>query len=122
MMNRIDLIGYLSFDPILKTSKKGESYFVFSLGVPKYGKKGQYNYFYCTAFKKTAEHMVQILKKRDRIMISGSVDINVYQQEGQKQTKFMVLVKSFQFISRKDGENSPDPDISFIDEEFEDFN
>lgn len=115
MMNRIDLIGYLSFDPILKTSKKGESYFVFSLGVPKYGKKGQYNYFYCTAFKKTAEHMVQILKKGDRLMISGSVDINVFEQDGNKQTKFMVLVKSFQFISRKDGDN-PEPDIQFLDE------
>lgn len=117
-MNQINLLGYVGFDPVLKQSQKQMSYVQFSLGVQRIGKKGEYDFFNCTIFDKSAEAFAKNIKKGDKILVTGHVRVNQHEKNGEKKTSYSVNVVSFYFTTQsKNKEKTESKDTSFLDDE-----
>ncbi len=100
--NVITIHGRLTRDPELKTSSSGSEYCKFTVAVDRYnGKEKETDFFDCTAFGKTGVAINQYIKKGREIIVSGSMESNKTEKDGQKRTFWGVKVDSFGFCGGK---------------------
>lgn len=107
-MNNINLIGRMARDIEVKTSKGGKSYGTFCLAVNRVMEKDKADFINCVAFGKTAELIAQYVKKGEMLGVTGSLQIEQYESNGEKRIAAKVMVNQIDFISgsKKEGGNS----------------
>lgn len=101
-MNKIELIGRLTRDVEVKTSKSKVSVATLTLAVNrKYAKDGEQNvdFIDCVAFGKLVDVLTKYTKKGMKIAITGSLNINSYlNKEGKTKTSPVVVIDDFFFV------------------------
>lgn len=107
-MNKLVIIGRITKDLEVKTSKNGKSYLFFSIAVDRAYKDAQGNrttdFIDCRCFGKTAEIIGRYFGKGQKIGVVGSLE--TYKSpgaDGKDVTFYYVNVSEFDFIeSRKE--------------------
>ena len=96
-MNAVQLMGRLTKDPELKYGASGNAYCKFTIAVNRAFKKDEVDFINCTCFGKTAEAMGEYSRKGDQIGVCGSLQVDVYEKDGEKKFSTSVTVQSFTF-------------------------
>ena len=108
-VNKVILVGNLGRDPEARKTANGASVCGFSLATTeKYkDKSGQQveetEWHNITAWNKSAEIMVQYLKKGSSVYIEGKLKTQSWEDNGQKKYRTEIVVQSFQFLDSKQG-------------------
>jgi len=107
--NHVTLAGNLTRDPELKYTPKGTAICAFTIAINRKWKsdsgeeKESVAFIDHKAFGKTAEVIAQYLKKGQPIFTVGRIDQENWDDKatGQKRSKLVVVVESFQFVGGK---------------------
>lgn len=96
-MNNVILLGRLTKDVELKISEKTKkNYAMFSLAIPN-GENT--NFIDCIAFDKVAETINVYVKKGNRLLVEGSLNISTYtDKDGNTRKSTNVMVSKITFI------------------------
>lgn len=101
-MNKLELIGRLTKDVEVKESKKGTKYANFTLAVQRKAENDKTDFIECIAFGNIAEVISKYVEKGNRILVEGTLNIDVYEdKEGKKQKQVKCIVDDFYFIDFK---------------------
>ncbi|AKX33689.1 single-strand DNA-binding protein [Spiroplasma litorale] len=99
-MNSVNLIGRITKDPELRTSKDNRAFVAFTLAVNEFSGGKQYTQFVpCFAWEKTAENMSKYVKKGAQISIEGSINVRQENVNGQYNQSVFVRANRVQFLS-----------------------
>lgn len=106
-MNKVILLGNITRDPELTSSKSGTSIVNITIAENKTiisngEKQTKTNFFPCTAFGKTAENIAKYFSKGKPILIEGSLQQEVWETDGKKNSKIKVVIEKFEFIGTRD--------------------
>lgn len=101
-MNSIIIHGRLVRDPELKTGGSGVEFCKFTVAVDRRKKEDPTDFFDCTAFGKTGAAIAQYLKKGREILVSGRMESNTTEKDGQKRTYWGISVDTFDFCGKND--------------------
>ena len=102
-MNKVILMGRLTRDAEIRYSQ-GESATAiarFSLAVDRPFQKGEADFINCVAFGKTAELIGEYLRKGRKVGVTGRLQMNRYEANGEKRTSYDVLVENIEFLEAK---------------------
>lgn len=102
-MNMIALMGRLTRDPEVKFGQSGKAYCRFSIAVNRPFSKDEADFINCVCFGKTAELIGEYFGKGQQISLTGRLQMNQYENNGEKRTTYDVIVDSFDFIGSKSG-------------------
>ncbi|AVQ32139.1 MULTISPECIES: single-stranded DNA-binding protein [Fusobacterium] len=105
-MNLVVLTGRLTRDPELKFGQSGKAYSRFSLAVDRPFQKGEADFINCVAFGKTAELIGEYLRKGRKVGVTGRLQMNRYEANGEKRTSYDVLVENIEFLESKSSGDS----------------
>ena len=106
-MNLLIIRGNLTKDVELKFSQSGMAIAKFTVAVARMKKDDGADFFNCTAFNKTAEIIADSLRKGSPILINGHVQLGNYtDKEGIKKYTTDVMVDRFEFLGKKEDNNS----------------
>ena len=105
-MNSTQLLGRLTKDPELKYGASGTAFCKFTLAVNRPYKKDETDFINCTAFSKTAETIAEYVRKGDQFAVTGRIQTDVFEKDGEKRYSTGVMVDSFTFISKTKGEGN----------------
>ena len=136
-MNLVILTGRLIKDCELKYGASGSAYARFTIAVNRMKKEDGADFISCTAFGKTAELIAEYTRKGNLIGVQGRLQQDIYEKDGQKQSKTGVTVDKVEFLESKKEETNtetpkksnkvnPKPDLNLgeqkptIDIEFDD--
>ena len=115
-MNNIQILGNMTRDCELKYAQSGTAIGSFGIAVNKKIKNqsGGYDdkamFFDVTAFGKTAENINKYFGKGSRILISGELEFQQWEKDGQKRSKVGIVCQQFDFIDKKsDPQQEPQP-------------
>lgn len=104
MLNNIKIHGYLGRDPELKEYKnaRGETHNLvnFSVGVSRVGEGT--DWFDVTFFGKRAEVIEKFFSKGSQIIVSGRMQADTYEKDGQKRKTWKLIGEDFDFCDSKD--------------------
>lgn len=115
MLNQITIMGRVTKDLELTTSKSGKSYVKFSLAVDRDQKKEDgsrdTDFISCTAFGKTAEFTSKYFGKGRMMVASGRLQMDKFtDKDGNNRTSANVIVQNAYFAdSKKDGADNVVP-------------
>lgn len=107
-MNCIQLVGRITRDPELKKSNSGKAYIRFSLAVDRPFTSDQTDFINCVVFGKTAEVMNKYVRKGHRIGLTGRLQTNKYEHNGEKRISFDVMVDNIEFLENKNNSSNND--------------
>ena len=99
-MNSTQLLGRLTKDPELKYGASGNAYCKFTLAVNRAFKKDEVDFINCTAFGKAAETIAEYVRKGDQFAVTGRIQVDVYEKDGEKRYSTGIMVDGFTFISK----------------------
>lgn len=115
-MNKVILMGRLTRDPEVRysqgTNSRGESTAIarYSLAVDrKFKRDGEpdADFFNCTCFGRQAEFAEKYLRKGIKILVTGRIENNNYQnRDGQMVYSVQVMVEEQEFAESKNTSNS----------------
>ena len=119
------LTGRLTRDPEMRYTKEGKAVCSFSIACND--SKEKVNYFDCQAWEKTAEIITEYCKKGNKILITGRMNQQRWDdQDGKKHSKIIINVSNFEFMGDKsdqsdadkikdqfNGESVPDEEVPF---------
>ena len=101
-MNRITLYGRLTRKPETLSGSNGKPVCRFSISVRRqYRREGEeyrYDFFDCVAFGKLGELIGSRFGHKDYILISGPVQDNNYERDGQMVYRKQVIVEDMTFV------------------------
>lgn len=134
-MNSTQLLGRLTKDPELKYGASGTAFCKFTLAVNRAFKKDETDFINCTAFGKAAETIAEYVKKGDQFAVTGRIQVDVYEKDGEKRYSTGIMVDGFTFISKAKADGASNagssskpkdekpaggkaPEVDFEDEEF----
>ncbi|AKU79268.1 single-stranded DNA-binding protein [Spiroplasma turonicum] len=104
-MNSVNLIGRITKDPELRTSKDNRAFVAFTLAVNEfYGGKQFTQFVPCFAWEKTAENMAKFIKKGGQLSVEGSLNVRQENVNGQYQQNVFVRANRVQFLSSNNQE------------------
>ena len=115
-MNRIELLGRLVADVELKKAEKkdGATYTKFTLAVPRKLTKDKVDFIDCVAFGKLAEIISKYCKKGQRIIVCGSLQIDLVEKDEKKTKYTSVIVNDFYFTEfNREVAKSENDDLPF---------
>lgn len=128
MHNTITIHGYLGRDPELKEYKnaKGETGHLvnFSVGVSR-DMTEETDWFDVAFFGRRAEVIEKFFGKGSQIIVTGRMQSDTYEKDGQKRKSWKLIGSGFDFCDSKDsarGSNNPalkDPDPKDIPDSFD---
>lgn len=106
-MNRAVLVGRLTKDPELRTTKSGTNQTTFTIAVNRriLNENGerQADFINCVAWNKNAENIKKYFFKGKEIAIDGHIQTGSYEaQDGTKRYTTDVVVDFFDFIGNKE--------------------
>ena len=118
MLNHITIHGYLGRDPEIKEYKNAQgetrSLVNFSVGVSRVGDGT--DWFDVTFFGRRAEVIEKFFGKGSQIIVSGRMQSDTYEKDGQKRKSWKLIGEDFDFCDSKDsprGQNTIESD-SFV--------
>ena len=104
-MNSFNCIGRIGKEPETRYTESGTVICSFSLaisdGKDKEG-KDKTLWLDVKAFNKTAELIAKHFKKGSQIGISGKLEQESWEKEGQKRSKIVVIANNISFIGKKE--------------------
>lgn len=98
-MNKVILIGNLTKDIELQSTKTGKLVTQFSIGVRR--DKEVSDFPNCVAWGKTAELLEKYCHKGSKIAVEGSLQTSSYEKNGEKRYKTIVSVSNVEFLDSK---------------------
>jgi len=108
-LNNVQILGTITRDIELKYTQSSTAIASFGIAYNDRWKdqQGQQqdkaHFFDVTAFGKTAENLNQYFRKGSRILISGSLNFESWQdQQGNNRSKVTIKLERFDFIDKKD--------------------
>ena len=123
MLNRVTIQGRLTKDPELKSANDITlCRFGIACDRDRPGPSGdrQTDFFDCTAWRQTAEHVAKFYHKGDMILICGRLQSRSWQDPSDKKTKKLweIIVDEVWFPSsrKESGKTSTGPAPIFVDE------
>ena len=108
-MNIIALMGRLTRDVEVRHGASGKAYGRFSIAVNRQYQKDEADFINCVAFGKTAELIGEYFRKGQQIGITGRLQMNQYEKDGEKRTSYDVIVDSFDFVGSKNDKQESKP-------------
>lgn len=111
MLNIISIVGRLTADPQYTATQTGKSCCRFTLACQRdFGEK-QTDFIECVAWKQTAEFITRHFNKGAMMCVSGRLQINQWEKDGQKRSKPEVVVDNAYFYGDKRSAPSAAPDV-----------
>lgn len=102
-MNRVIMCGNLTRDPEIRYTQSNMTIASFGIAVARRTKDKETDFFDCTAFGKTAEHMEKYWHKGMKALISGRVENESWTtKEGQKRISTKIIVEEIEFCEKKE--------------------
>lgn len=124
MLNAGVWIGRLTRDCESRATSGGTTVGRFTLAVdrPPYKGEKKTDFLDCVLWGKAAESLAQYLTKGKAIAVTGAVQVNEWEKDGQKQRKYEIKVNDVRFLPGSKGESKPDAgdfgqEISFSEED-----
>lgn len=112
-MNKVIMMGRLTRDPEVRYTNDNKAVANFTLAVDRRFKRDgdpDADFFFCTAFGKTAEFAEKYLKKGTKIVLDGHLQNDTYEKDGKKNTVTKIMVDSCEFAESKSQSNdTPEP-------------
>ncbi len=111
-LNSVQLIGRLTRDVELKYLSSGTAVSKFSIAVNRRKKDGESwkdeaSFFDVTLFGKLGETLGQYLLKGKQVAITGSLEQQRWEKDGQTQSKIIINAENIQLLGdKKDGQES----------------
>ncbi len=105
MINTATLVGYLADDPMIRPLSDDNKLAKFRLGCNEYwtNKNGEKvertHWINCTAFGKLAEFCSDRLKKGLRVGVTGRLNFNRWEKEGQVRTNVEIKVQDLLILT-----------------------
>lgn len=101
-MNKAFLIGNLTKDPVVRTTRDGTSVATFTVAAPRNYKnaegKRDADFIMCVAWRKTAEFIQKYFQKGSRIVIDGAIRTRTYEDDtGTRRYVTEVIVDNAEF-------------------------
>jgi single-strand DNA-binding protein len=115
-MNLVILIGNLGNDPDLKYTVNGTSVCNFSIATSKNwtdkngDKQSKTTWHRICVFGKLAENCGKYLEKGSKINITGEIDTQEYEKNGEKRFATKIIAQSVEFLGKKNTESNENND------------
>lgn len=110
-MNKLNIIGNLTKDPELRSTRDGTPVCSFTVAVNRRRKEGQpqeADYFRVTAWRGLAELCNRYLTKGRKVAVSGPVSVSTYTgNDGSTRASLEVTADDVEFLSARDGIETP---------------
>jgi len=117
--NQVTLLGRLVADPDVRYTPGGIAVASLRLAVDRDFKnqegKREVDFLTCTAWRKVAEIVAQYCKKGSLILVSGSIQQDTYEKDGEKRYTVKVVVDKIRLLGGK-GNGSQNTDGTPPDE------
>ena len=108
-MNTVILLGRLTADPDIRSTRDGKAVASFTLAVDRY-KEGA-DFIRCQAWEKRADFCEKYLKKGTKIAIRGRIRTGDYtDKDGKKVYTTDVVIEDIEFAQTKAAQAEPKPD------------
>ena len=91
-MNIVCITGRLTRDIELKYSQAGKAIGKFTIAVEDDFDREKAHFVDCTCFGKTAEFASQYTRKGGRVEVSGRLNLDTWEKDGEKRSKLAVVV------------------------------
>ena len=104
----LEVIGYVSGEPKLETSKNGTAYFKFSVRWYENRKDSDKTMFMdCIAFGNTAEFMSQKVKRGEPVFVSGElINDRWTDDQGRNRDSWSLKIREYVYLSTRSSEQS----------------
>lgn len=105
MKNQITIHGHLGHSPEIKTytNKEGKEGKLVNFSVAVGRDQGtDTDWFSCTMFGKRAEVIEKFFTKGSEILVTGRMQNDRYEKDGQKRDSWKVIVSDFDFCGKKE--------------------
>ena len=112
-MNKIFLLGRMTKDVEIKTKGKGENkkkYGRFTLAVTRSRDKEETDFINCVVFDKSAEILEKYCGKGKRVVVEGTLQINMVEDDEGYRTFTSVVVDKVEIIDFKNEEDDDEED------------
>ena len=100
LMNKVILMGRLTAEPELRQSNAGNSYARFTMAVNRRG-KDEADFISCAVFGQRAEALAKYVTKGQRILICGHINVDSYDDNGQRRYNTTVIIDDWEFCEKK---------------------
>ena len=99
-MNNIQLIGRLTRDPELRSTKSGKSVANMRLAVSRRDREAAPVYIDVVAYDGLADISAEHLAKGRQVAITGRLDYQEWEHEGSKRSKHEVIASEVDFLAK----------------------
>lgn len=120
-MNRVLLMGKLTFDPDLKHTNSGLSVCNLSVATMERAErkttpeaKPHFEYHRVVAWGQTAETCAKYLRKGSTVFIEGKLRTDTYERDGVKMKSTKVVVDNIKFLDSRPDEREDQGDLSDV--------
>lgn len=122
-MNKVIILGRLTANPELRETTSEISVTSFNIAIDRgYGEKKTTDFIPVVAYRKTAELVVEYLKKGSRVVIEGNLKTRTYEDKNnQKRFVMEVIAETVQFLEGKQETPKEKPTKNEIDQAYEEF-
>lgn len=101
-MNSLNIVGRFVSDPTFKVTQNGKEVTTFTIAVDNRFDPDNANFFDCVSFGKTAENIANHFHKGKQIAITGRIQQERWEKDGQKRSKVSIICEQFTFVGSKD--------------------
>lgn len=116
MINTVVVEGRLVKDPELKKTQNGTSYVKFTLASKRNVKEDVSDFIDCSAWNQPAEYLTKYGHKGDIVTVSGTLQTNNYEYQGQKRKSVEVLTGNLSLKSSQKKDDYIAPSVITDDE------
>ena len=111
--NDINLIGRLTYDPKLFSTKSGKSCAIIGLAC---GHKDYTEFINVKAWEKAAETIVAYTKKGSQLAVNGHLHTKEKEVNGKTEYELEIIVDSFRFLDSKPKEELKEEALATVDD------
>ncbi len=112
-LRQVTITGGLTREPEMKRTNSGTAVLNLSVGSNqsrKNGQSGEYenisHYFECKVWANYAEMMETKLSKGMKVMVTGDLEFQQWEQEGQKRSKIVINAKQVKPLSKNENQGN----------------
>lgn len=100
-MNLAVIMGRLTKDPDTRVAQSGKTVTRLTVAVDRYGKDAGSDFIGCVAFDKSADFISKYFHKGSKILITGHIQTDSYEKNGQKVYTKDIIVDRAEFVEKK---------------------
>ena len=116
-MNKLVIIGNLTHDPELRSTKDGVSVCSFTVAVNKAqtqaqkqkGERPEAEFFNVTAWRERGEICAKFLEKGKKVCVIGKVSLRTWETDTKHGASLEVLAEEVEFLSPRVSDSAPAP-------------